>query len=368
MKTITFRTIKKTGLTITGLFMFFFTFAQSGTSPNIILMIGDGMGLSQISALYVDTGYTNFNRLPVTGLVRVSPHGAKITDSAAGATAFSTGVKTYNGAIGVDQDTVSVPTIMERLKKSGYASGVVVTSSITHATPASFYAHVAHRDQEEEIALQLPGAGFDFIAGGGLDFMEKRKDRLNLMDSLSAKGYTIFRQAIDEDSAQDTGPRAHILAAKELERYDKGRGDFLPRYTEKALRYLSSKNQPFFLLIEGSQIDWAGHANKADYLLEELRDFDNVIGKVLDFAQATPNTLVIVTADHETGGFSILPGNKDYSKIKYQFASKEHSAALIPLFARGIGAELFSGIMENTDIHKKITEIVGIGSDQTTKK
>lgn len=352
-------------LLVIGLLSVFSSLAQTpASSPNIILMIGDGMGLSQISALYVDTGYTNFNRMAVTGLVRTTPARHKITDSAAGATAFSTGVKSYNGAIGVNVDTIPVPTIMETLKASGYACGLVVTSSVTHATPAAFYAHVAHRDEEEAIALQLVNARLDFIAGGGTDFMEKRKDQLNLMDSLTARGYAIYREP-DYSEIYDKKPQAHLLAPKGMERYGKGRGDYLSLYTEKALNYLEAGQRPFILLIEGSQIDWAGHANKTDYLLEELWDFNNAVGKAADFVTRQPNTILVITADHETGGFAILPASKDYSKVRYDFASKEHSAALVPLFAHGFGAEQFSGIMENTAIYDRLLQLIATESAQS---
>jgi len=356
---------RKVNLIVMGLLIVFASTAQTSVStPNIILMIGDGMGLSQISALYVDTGYTNFNRMSITGLVRTTPARHKITDSAAGATAFSTGVKSYNNAIGVDHDTIPVPTIMETLKAIGYTCGIVVTSSVTHATPAAFYAHVAHRDQEEAIAMQLADSGLDFIAGGGTDFMEKRKDQLNMMDSLTVRGYTVHREPEYSDSS-DGKRQAHLLAPKGMERYSKGRGDFLSLYTEKALKYLEARKQPFILLIEGSQIDWAGHANKVDYLLEELWDFNNAVGKAIDFVVNQPNTILVITADHETGGFSVLPSSKDYSKIKYEFASKEHSATLVPLFAHGFGAEQFSGIMENTAVYDRLLQLISTESAHT---
>ena len=144
---------------------------------NIILLIGDGMGLGEVStAIYYKDGNPNFDRFHTIGLSKTSSASDLITDSAAGATVFSTGVKTYNGAIGVDKDTIAVPTIAEQLSKRGLATGIIATSSIQHATPASFYAHVKSRRMYEEITEFAPNSGINFFAGGGLKFFKNRKE------------------------------------------------------------------------------------------------------------------------------------------------------------------------------------------------
>lgn len=338
------------------------TKAQKKSTPeNIIFIIGDGMGLSQISYLYADNTKTNFERFTTIGLVKTSSATHKITDSAAGATAYSTGKKTYNYAIGVNKDTVPETTIIEQLEKKEFNTGIVVTSSITHATPASYYAHVSDRNMEEEIATYLPNSGIDFIAGGGTTFFTKRKDGSNLQDSLKVKGYDTFLsyESVPKKLNKDN-PQIMLLAENGMKTMPGGRGTFLPDYTHKALHYLTDKKKPFFLLIEGSQIDWAGHLNDSLYLLEELKDFDQTLGTVLDYIEKHPNTLVIVTADHETGGFSLASTEGDYNNIQYLFTTKGHTSSLVPVFAAGPGSEQFSGIMENTDIHARILKLLGI--------
>jgi alkaline phosphatase len=336
------------------------TQAQKKNKPdNIIFIIGDGMGLTQVSLLYTDNTRTNFERFTTTGLVKTSSTTHKITDSAAGATAYSTGKKTYNYAIGMDRDTIPATNITELLKSRGFTIGIVVTSSITHATPASFYAHVANRNMEEEIASQLISSKIDYIAGGGIKFFTQRKDGINLLDTLNAKGYETILKGEPDKLSKDK-PKVILLANNGMPAMSEGRGKYLSDYTQKALDFLKEKRKPFFLLIEGSQIDWAGHNNDSKYLLEEMKDFDQMLERIFDFRKKNPKTLVIVTADHETGGLSLAPISKDYNKLQYQFTTTEHTSTMVPVFAIGPGAENFSGIMENTDIHTKILKVLGV--------
>ncbi len=332
---------------------------EENTEPkkptNIILMVGDGMGLTQITAGMIENDNTlHLEDFPYIGLIKTTSSDNLVTDSAAGATAFSTGKKTYNGAIGVDADTTSVETILEYLGNGKYATGLIATSSITHATPASFYAHQSSRGMEEEIAHDMLAAPVDLFIGGGRDFFTKRKDELNLLDSLSAKDFKVYEEfdSIDFNSEEKI---AGLIADKALQSILDGRDDVLSKATEKSLEYLS-KNENFFLSIEGSQIDWAGHSNDSEGIITEMIDFDKAVGKVLDFAEKDGNTLVIVTADHETGGYSIN-GKDDEGKIDGKFTTDYHTATMIPVFAYGPGAENFSGIYENTAIYEKMMEL-----------
>ena len=321
---------------------------------NVILMVGDGMGLAQVSTLYFNDAVptSHFDRFQAFGYIKTMPVGAKITDSAAAGTSFASGVKTYNAAIGVDADTVSVETIVERLSRTGQMTGLVATSSIVHATPASFYAHVAHRNMYEDIAAQLPGSGVDFFAGGGVKFFANRKD-----------GQDVYRQLIDAGFAMDstalagtpTPPQKYgfLLAPDGMPRMLDGRGSFLPDATRMAISYLDQGVGGFFLMVEGSQIDWGGHANDAEYLMTEMADFNEAIGAAIEFAARDGNTLVVVTADHETGGLAISTG-AGYGEIQPTFSTGGHTGSLIPVFAFGPGAEAFSGIYENTEIYHKI--------------
>jgi alkaline phosphatase len=335
--------------------------------PNIIFMVGDGMGLAQMSSAFLYKKETpNFSRFPIVGLIKTTSGSHKITDSAAGATAFSCGKKTYNGAIGVDMDTTSAKTIMEELSEKGWNTGLVSTSSVTHATPASFYAHVPSRMHQEEIARQLVYSDVDFIAGGGFNWFLNRTDSINYADSLLKNGFVLDTNSMKSKQVETTGKPVYLMAPDGLIAKHLGRDEFLLEATNMALNYLDDSDEPFFLLIEGSQIDWGGHANNGDYIIQEVLDFDQAVGAALDFAAADSNTLVVVTADHETGGFTMASETKlgpyrtmysDYNSVVPQFSTGGHSYSMVPVLAYGNKAELFSGIYDNTKIHSLFQEI-----------
>lgn len=324
---------------------------------NIILLIGDGMGLSEISASqFYNDDPSNFDRFPVVGLIKTSASDNLITDSAAGATAFASGIKTYNGAIGVAPNKSSVSTIVEQLSEKGMATGLIATSSITHATPACFYAHVDSRTKAEQIATFLPKSGIDFFAGGGLKYFSERKDKKNLMVTLQENGFVMnTRKLVLTPNAEKHG---FLLAEDGMPRVSKGRGNFLTKATTLALEALSKDEDGFFLMVEGSQIDWGGHNNDTGYLISELIDFDKTIGVALKFAIEDGETLVIVTADHETGGFTLASDGKDYDAILPSFSTDGHSATMVPVFAYGPGEEYFGGIYENTAIYHKMIKLL----------
>lgn len=326
----------------------------TGKKPkNIILLIGDGMGLSEVSAaIYYKEGTPNFERFSTIGLSKTSASSHLVTDSAAGATALSTGKKSYNGAIGVDKDTLAVETIVEKLSRKGIATGLIATSSIVHATPASFFAHVKSRRLYDEIASFMPNSEVDFFAGGGLKFFNQRNDGRDLIPDLKQKGFEIHTDKLP--TALNSKKQAILLAEDGMPKMVDNRGDFLPKATALALKYLSKNKKGFFLMAEGSQIDWGGHSNDADYLISELLDFDSTLAVALDFAKKDGETLVIVTADHETGGFTLATEGGDYNKVKPTFSTGGHSGTMVPVFAEGPGASLFGGIYENTAIYDKM--------------
>jgi len=338
------------------------------TPKNIILLISDGAGLSQISsAFYFKKSSPNYLRFKNIGLIKTSSSREDVTDSGAAATAFACGIKTYNGAIGVSDDSTEVTNLVEIVSLKNIKTGIIATSSLTHATPASFYAHTLNRGSAEKIALQLTHSEVDFFAGGGLQFFNKRKDGLNLLNVLNENQFTIDTTALADFSKIKSSEKAgYLLANNAMQPTAEGRGDFLPKATELAIQFLSKNNSGFFIMAEGSQIDWGGHANNAPYLVSELIDFDNAIGKALDYAEKDGNTLVIVTSDHETGGFTLAAKKEKteegkehshYSEIGMTFATDSHSATLIPVFAYGPGSEEFTGIYENTGIFEKILKV-----------
>lgn len=338
----------------------------TGSPPNIIFLIGDGMGVPQIStAYYFGDGKANFSRFKHIGFHQSSDLTHKITDSAAGATAFSIGQKTYKRAIGVSGDSIPQETIMEYLQKEGYKTGLISLTTITHATPAAFYAHVVDRDMHEEIASQLVDARVDFIAGGGRKYFETREDGRNLFSQLIEMGYKLDTTQLSESNYES--PNAYLLVDESMPSKIEGRGDFLPKATDYALDYFNRMGEPFFLMVEGSYIDWSGHAKNAEMLVEEVEDFDQTLGVALDFVDKNPNTLLIVTADHETGGVSISKKYLDQKifgqrkeipgEVEITFNSNQHSGELIPVFAYGLGADKFQGIYENKDIFHKIMSV-----------
>ena len=345
----------------------------SATSPNppsekkpknIILLIGDGMGVTQITAgMYANGNKLNLEQFKVLGLHKSHPvhKDNLITDSAAGATAFACGVKTYNGAIGVDENKNSVKTILEMAEEKKLATGLVSTSSITHATPASFIAHQPKRKMMQEIAADFLNTEIDFFIGGGKTHFELREDDRNITEELKAKGY-YMSDFIQEELADVNIPEGqnfgYFTANKEPLTKEQDR-DYLVPATEMAIDFLDNHTKNgFFLMVEGSQIDWGGHANNSDYIVTEMIDFDNMVAKALAFAEKDGNTLVIVTADHETGGYSIVKGSTTDTLVT-KFTTDYHTADMIPVFAYGPGAEAFGGIYENTAIFDKMKAAFG---------
>jgi alkaline phosphatase len=326
---------------------------------NIILLIGDGMGLSQVSASqFYNKKTSNFERFPVIGLTKTSSTSDLITDSAAAATAFASGIKTYNGALGVNTDTLAVKTIVEEISKIGISTGIISTSSIVHATPAAFYTHTKKRSMYEDIAAQLVSSDIDFFAGGGINYFNDRKDKRNLILELEKKGFSINTESLPKNTKPVLNKKqGYLLAPNGMPKMLDGRGEFLTNATKLAIESLSSNEEGFFLMIEGAQIDWGGHDNDADYLISELIDFDNTIGVALDFAKLNGETLVIVTADHETGGFTLAQDNGNYNKIKPVFSTGGHSATMVPVFAKGPNAENFGGIYEDIAIYNKMKSL-----------
>ncbi len=324
---------------------------------NIILLIGDGMGVSQVFAgLTANKGHLFLENCKYIGFSKTQSADNYITDSAAGGTALSAGVKTYNGAIGVDEKGNSVKTILEEASEKGLATGLVSTSAITHATPASFIAHQASRGSYEDIAADFLKTDIDVFIGGGLEHFTKRKDGRDLTDELKRKGYEVETELKKIEKVKK-GKLAGFTAEVHNGRMTE-RGNMLPVATETALNILDNNKKGFFLMIEGSQIDWGGHAGSTIYVTEDMLDFDRVIGKALEFAAKDKETLIIITADHETGGMAITGGDMQKGVVKAAFPTGDHTAVMVPVFSYGPGAEEFIGIMENTDIYAKMKKLI----------
>lgn len=351
---------------------------------NVILMIGDGMGITQIAAgFYSSSKPLNFTRFKNIGLMTNHSYDNIVTDSAASATAMATGEKSYNNAISVNPQKVPIKSIFEIAKEKGYSIGVVVTNSVTDATPAAFLAHSESRENHYEIAKDILDLEPDIVIGGGKKFFINRPDNENLLEKFKEKNYEIYLDfnEFQKSNFEDTNKKIlGIFAETGLPPVVKTKANSQSKYFEylskntdfnssrnqeylsiaskKAMEYLEKKGKPFILLVEGSQIDYGGHNMDANYTINELLDFDKAIGEVLNFAERTKNTLVVVTADHETGGFTITGGNIKTLQIESKYIYEKHTATLVGVFAYGPSSEEFIGFFDNTDIFKKIKKLL----------
>lgn len=330
---------------------------------NIILLIGDGMALSQVSAhmYWQGIGNTVFEKFKYIGFHKSYSCDDLVTDSAAGATAFSCGKKTTNGAVGVlPPDNEPCTTILEDMDRKGYATGMVVSCTATHATPASFIAHRELRAFTEEIALDYLKTEIDCFIGGGEALFDERPDKLNLVDSLRQRGYVIRRGTNFKKLPLD-GSASFMQFTHDREPPTASGGrTYMPEATQIACNYLQKRSpKGFFLMVEGSQIDWAGHANDRNWLRAEMKDFDNTVIKALEFAASNGETLVIVTGDHECGGLALLKSSNRKQFIP-SFSTHLHTATMVPVYAFGPQQQLFTGIYENTAIYYKIRKALGL--------
>lgn len=329
---------------------------------NVIFMIGDGMGLSQVYAAQSHKAETlTIFQLPYTGLISTYSANNDITDSAAAGTAISSGIKTNNGIIGITPDSLyHTVSIMEIAKKNGMTTGIGVTCSVTHATPAAYYAHQINRGMSEEIASDFLISDIDICIGGGRKHFERRKDGQNLSEMLRKKDYDVVYN-MDDAKKSEKMKVLGLYADEEPASISQGRKDILPQATEFIINKLNEKNEKgFFVMIEGSQIDWGGHANDEQFIVNETLDFDNAVKKAIDFAKNDGNTLVIVTADHETGGMTLVGGKRKKKGLISKYSTKSHTATPVPVYAFGPGAEDFTGYFDNTAFKSKIINLLNL--------
>jgi alkaline phosphatase len=329
-----------------------------GKPRNIIFLIGDGMGLAQTHAGMVKNiqplAIESFKHI---GLVNTSSSSHFTTDSGAGGTALASGVKTKNGMIGMDPDSVAIESIIHLAAKNRLATGIVASCAVTHATPASFVAHQVNRNMYEEIAADFLKVDIDVFIGGGMrHFANRTIDNRNLVNELKSKQYQVV-ESMQALKQVKTGKVAGLLYNEHPPAMP-DRGDFLPDATDAAITLLAQSKKGFFLMVEGAQIDWAGHANDTETIALEVIDFDKAVRVALDFAQKDGNTLVVVTADHETGAMSLLGGDTETGVIRAAYSSTNHSGILVPVYAYGPGAEEFMGFIDNTEFKGKFADLL----------
>ena len=333
----------------------FFALAQSEVK-NVILLIGDGMGLAQSYAAYLANDKSlSIYTMPYTGLSITSCADREVTDSGAGGTAIATGHKANYKAIGLDKNNISHPSLLKIAKQYGKSTAIVCSCDLTHATPAAFVANVKNRDLQEQIALSYLEEYCDIALGGGAKrFTSKgRKDKLNLIDSLAKRGYAVVYSQ-DELSKCESEKIFGLFAEGHLPEASK-RGGVMQQNMLKALEQLDKNPNGFFMMLEGSRIDMEAHLNKYDAMVEETLDFDRCVAIALDFAKRKGNTLVVVTADHETGGLT-LPAKG--SKTQDKWTTLNHTGVPVPIYSFGPGAENFTRVMQNTDIFFEIYKLM----------
>ena len=333
---------------------------------NIILMIGDGMGLTQINATRIRAvgpdGFLHIDRMPVAGFIRTHAADNLITGSASGATAYATGVKTNNSMISVTPTGERLYTVLEGARDRDKSTGLIATSTITHATPACFAAHVKSRSNERKIAKHLIENKVNVILGGGKYFFvpdpaDTQNDYPNLIERGTNMGYT-FIETREELMNVDTDHLLGLFHMGSLSTFDPEPS--IAEMTQKAIEILSKDTAGFFLMVEGSQIDWGSHSNEPAYAIRQMLLFDQAIEVAMNFALTDQNTLVIITADHETGGMTINGGGLDGSEIKCRWTTGEHTGVNVPILAYGPHAEMFMGLHDNTYVGLSIASLFNI--------
>ena len=370
--------------------------AEKPQVKNIIYLIGDGMGFGAVSSLLLsEDSVTGFEQAPVIGLSETCSANNYVTDSPAGGTALACGIRTKNGYLGVDPEGKPLTSILRKAQAMGKRSGIVVNTVLTEATPAAFYAGVTSRSMSFDIAKQFTESGVDVAIGASLEPFIKRPDSLDLTATLINKGYDVhldWKTVLNTTSKKFVGilpmgdvhrrnesgnttagaaDGAEVCLAAKLAASSEENGDttrlseptvYLEKATAKALEVLSNDNrQGFFLMIESAIIDGYGHNNDSEGMIEEMKEFDNTLRQLVAYVNKHPETLLVVTADHETGGTGV--SYKSYevgstTPVQLSFSTKGHTGTVVPVFAYGAGAEAFAGIMKNTDLPKKMEELM----------
>jgi alkaline phosphatase len=317
----------------------------------ILLLIGDGNGLAQISSgIVANGGELTLTQLRTIGLVKTQAADDFTTDSASGATAMATGQKANNRALGLNALGDSIPNLPYFLSQKGFKTGLVTNDELTGATPAAFYAHHPERDAAVEIAGYLPASALNLVIGGGGKHFKKEK--------LSQAGFTLVSNMQELGEVKE--PRvAHFASEGGMPSMEAGRGNFLSQAFLQASSYLGKGKSPFFLMLEAAKIDSGGHSNAPSTIVTELLDFDRAIAEAIRYADTHPGTLVLVTADHETGGVSIPQGDLERREIELAFHSDDHTGILVPLFAYGARSSAFAGVYDNTEIFHRLLKVIG---------
>ncbi|BAS26773.1 alkaline phosphatase [Limnochorda pilosa] len=338
---------------------------------NVVLMIADGLGLNHLTAarlaFFGGRPEMSVDRMEATAFVLTGSADRAVTDSAAAATALASGLGTDNGCTGVLPDGTPVRSLLEISRDHGRSAGIVTTARVTDATPAAFYAHVAVRDFEEEIAAQLVEDPPELVLGGGRDrfgahpFTGAPRPG-SLLEAAVDQGIHYLRTRDELEELPGESPILGLFMPGHLSYA----GERLPteptlvQMVRFALDRLAADPDGFFLVVEGAKVDKAAHAHLLQETLGEIREFDEAVGVVLDFAAGDGETLVVVTADHETGGLGVVGGGAGGEGLRVQWLTTDHTAGAVPLYAYGPGSEAFRGTLTHPDVARKTAGALGI--------
>lgn len=332
---------------------------KKGKVKNVILMIGDGMSLMHIQAAWTcNRGQLWLENAQATGLSKTPATNRLITDSGSGGTSLATGYKTAYHAVGVDPQGKPLKSLVSLAKENGRSAGIAVTCRLWDATPCDFICHNIDRDKEQELVADYVNSDVDYVFGGGAKYFTQRRDGRNIFKELEGKGYTILRHF--EDLQTWSKPKVYCVPFDVDTPLPDERKDMLAQAALKGLDILSQNKKGFFMMVEGSQLDDYGHFNQLDMLMKETLDFDQTIGEVFKWAARDGETLVVITADHETGGMTIHGGNFAEGTVTCNFSSKDHTGTMVPVYAFGPGSENFTGFYSNTEIFWKIKHLMNM--------
>ena len=363
------------------------TFEYQKQPENVIYLIGDGMGFGAITSLLLSMEEeTGFEKAPVIGLSETCSANNYVTDSPAGGTALATGTRTCNGFLGVGPDSIQLESLLKKAQKMGKKTGIVVNTTLTEATPGAFYAGVTSRKESYTIAKQFTESGVDVAIGAGLSAFINRPDSVDMTEVLINKGYDVYldwKSVLETESQKFVGILdmgdvhrrnkksttiasaaegqevclAARLAATE-ENADTTRfsepTEYLHKACTKALNVLEKEAENgFFLMVESAIIDGYGHNNDSEGMIEEMQEFDKTLQALIAYVDTHPNTLLVVTADHETGGTGVAYKSHEVNHpegLHLNFSTKGHTGTVVPVFAYGAGAEKFRGIFQNREL------------------
>ena len=336
---------------------------------NVIYLIGDGLGMGAVSSLVLsEVMPTGFELAPVIGLSETASANNHVSDSPAGGTALATGVKTNNTMLGIRPDLSHAESLLELAQRKGMATGVVVTTYLQHATPAAFYAHIDSRHKLAEISEQLLRSNLDVAIGGGMAFFEERYgNKDEAQKAITEAGFAYVSSMEELENADNNTRTLAIVSDKEV---GADSGTYLAEATSKALTMLEAQSkgkgkrskQGFVLMVEGSLIDSMAHGNNAEAQQKEMESFMQAIEVAVEYARRHPDTLVVVTADHETGGLALISANADFNLaeqgVEFKWSTGGHSGQMVPIYLYGAAAESINGIMENTELNAKLKALI----------